>query len=76
MPIMCVEQDGFTIKAAAFELFGTGRFIASLFICRIGSTEGSLIDLPVTHGLFDTADEALESTIEHGRFILANSLRT
>jgi hypothetical protein len=74
VPMTCVEEGEFTIKAAAFEIAGTGRFIASLLISRTGSTEGRLIDLPVTHGLFESAEEALESTVEHGRFIVANAL--
>ena len=56
MPATCVEYEGFTIKAAAFAVAGTGRFITSLVICRAGSADGSLIDLPVTHGLSYTAE--------------------
>jgi hypothetical protein len=75
VPVMCVEEGEFTIKAGAFEIAGTGQFVASLAIFITGSTEGTFIDLSPTHGLFDTAEEALEATVEHGRFIVTNSLR-
>jgi len=66
-----VEYEGFTIKAAAFAVAGTGRFITSLVICRAGSADGSLIDLPVTHGLFYTAEELIESPSHIGGLLCA-----
>ena len=65
-----VEYAGFTIKVRAFEIAGTGRFIASLQIGWTGRTRSSLIALPVTDGLFDSAEEALERTIAHARRII------
>ena len=65
-----VEYGGFTIKVGAFEIVGTGRFIASLQIGWTGGTQGSLIALPVTNGLFYSAEDALERTIAHARRII------
>ena len=70
MLVKCVEHGGFTIKAAAFEVADTGRFMASLTIDRTPSGQGSLIDLPMTDGLFDSADKALEDAIAHGRRVI------
>ena len=67
MPLMCAQYRGYSIQAGAFELVGTGRFIASLLVCKVGSTDRKLIDLPVTHCLYDCAEEALSSTVEHGK---------
>jgi len=70
MTVRSVEYGGFTIKVGAFEIVGTGRFIASLQIGWSGCTQSSLIALPVTDRLFDTAEEALERTIAHARRII------
>jgi len=70
MPVRSVEHRGFTIRAAAFEVARTGRFIASLEISRTGSTERNLIDLPLTDGLFDSAEDALDDAIAHARRVI------
>ena len=46
MPLMCAQYRGYSIQAGAFELVGTGRFIASLLVCKVGCTDRNLIDLP------------------------------
>jgi len=70
MPVRSVEHRGFSIRATAFEVGSTGRFMASLEIDRTGSTQGNLIDLPVTDGLFDSAEEALADAIAHARRVI------
>jgi hypothetical protein len=70
MPVARIEHRGFIIKAAAFALVGERRFISSLIILKNGDPEQKLFDLPVTHYLFNSAEEALESTLAHGRGIV------
>ena len=70
MPVTSIEHKGFTIKAAAFELVGERRFISSLIILRNAEPDQKLFDLPVTHHLFNSAEEALQSTLAHGRGIV------
>ena len=70
MAIASIEHKGFTIKAAAFELVGERRFISSLVIFRNAEPDQKLLDLPVTHHLFKSAEDALESTLAHGRDII------
>jgi len=70
MSVKSVEHGGFTIRAAAFEVGDSGRFMSSLTVGRTGSAEGNLIDLPMTDGLFDTAEDALEDAIAHARRVI------
>lgn len=70
MPVASIEHRGFTIKVAAFELVGERRFISSLIIFKNEEPDQKLFDLPVTHHLFNSAEEALESTLAHGRGII------
>jgi hypothetical protein len=70
MPVGTIEHRGFIIKAAAFELVGERRYISSLIIFKNEEPDQKLFDLPVTHQLFSSAEEALESTLAHGRGIV------
>jgi len=75
MPLRQVRYQGLTIKAGAFEVVGTGRFVVSLSIAR---GDGSLaafwkakfFEPPSEDGLFDDPEEALESALAFGRAII------
>ena len=64
MPVREVEYNGLTVKAAAFEVVGTGSFIVSLAIV-VNAGDGKqermrLIELPTTDEWFCDVEEALE----------------
>jgi hypothetical protein len=68
-----MEYKGMLIKAAAFEVVGTGCFLATLLIRRSGSAHrrnAKLFDLPSSKGLFEDPDEALDCTIAYARAII------
>jgi hypothetical protein len=62
------EYKGFTIKARAFEIGETGRFMASLHVSS--APGGVFINLPVTHGLRGSADEALQCAVEDAKWLI------
>ena len=70
---MSIRQEAYRemiIKAASFELMGTHRFISSLVIFENNDPNNKLIDIPVTHNVFDDEERALEETIAHGRLLV------
>ena len=74
MALKQVEYRGMSIKAGAFEVVGTGRFVVSLSIARDGSPAGSqnakFFEPPSEDGFFDDADAALESALSFARAII------
>ena len=75
---MALRQDeyrGMTIKAGAFEVIGTCRFVVSLSIARGAATRpaserrSSSSRLP-RWAVFDDPDEALESALAFARAII------
>jgi hypothetical protein len=76
-PEMALKQDeyrGMTIKAAAFEVIGTCRFVVSLSIARhdgsAGLRKAKFFEPPSEDGLFDDPEEALESALAFARAII------
>ena len=74
MALKEVEYRGMTIKAGAFEVIGTGRFLVSLSIARgsriAAQCNARLFEPPSTDGLFADADAGLESALAFGRAII------
>jgi hypothetical protein len=68
------EYRGMTIKAGAFEVIGTGRFVVSLSIARQGRSatlrKSKVFEPPSDDGLFDDPEEALESALVFARAII------
>jgi hypothetical protein len=68
------EYRAMTIKAGAFEVVGTRRFIACLSIARDGTPAAvrktKFFDPPSENGLFDDPEEALESALAFARAII------
>jgi hypothetical protein len=68
------EYRGMTIKAGAFEVIGTGRFVVSLSIVRQGgsatSQKSKFFEPPSEDGLFDDPEAALESALVFARAII------
>jgi hypothetical protein len=70
---MSIRQEayrGMIIKADSFELVGIRRFISSLVILESNDPNKKLVDIPVTHNVFDDQERALEETIAHGRLLV------
>ena len=74
---MALKQDeyrGMTIKAGAFEVIGTRRFVVSLSIARDGGPAAlrktKFFEPPSEDGLFDDPEEALESALAFARAII------
>lgn len=74
MAVRQLEYRGLTIKAGAFEVVGTRRFMASLSIGRDGSRAAArktkFFEPPSADGLFDDPEEALESALAFARAII------
>ncbi len=74
MALRQVEYRGMTIKAGAFEVVGTRRFIASLSIARDGTPAAfrktKFFEPPSEDGLFDDSEEALESAMAFAHAII------
>lgn len=68
------EYRGMIIKAGAFEVIGTCRFVVSLCVARHGGSPGlgktKFFEPPSEDGLFDDPDEALESALAFARAII------
>lgn len=73
---MALRQDeyrGMTIKAGAFEVIGTCRFVVSLSIARGGDgvrRRAKFFEPPSADGLFDDPEEALEAALVFARAII------
>ena len=65
---------GMTIKAGAFELVGTSRYVVSLCVARHGGSPGQgntkFFEPPSEDGLFDDPEEALECALAFARAII------
>ena len=73
MPVREMEYKGMTIRAAAFEVVGTGRFVASLLVVRTSfprSQNTKLFEPPSPDGFFRDSEEALESALAFARAIV------
>jgi hypothetical protein len=73
MSVREVEYEGMTIRVAAFEVAGTGRFVTSLLIARTGgsgSGNTKLFEPPSPDGFFSDSEEALESALAFARAII------
>ena len=74
MALKQVEYRGMTINAGAFEVVGTRRFIVSLSIARDGirvaDRKTKFFEPPSEDGLFDDAEEGLESALAFARAII------
>ena len=68
------EYRGMMIKAGAFEVIGTRRFVVSLSIARHDGSaalrKAKFFEPPSEDGLFDDAEEALESALAFARAII------
>jgi len=73
-----VEYADFSIRAGAFEVIGTGRFVAAVVIARTGSvpSEGAekLFGPPSPDGYFESAAEALDAAIAFAYAIIDGEL--
>ena len=74
MALKRVEYRGMVIKAGAFEVVGTQRFVVSLSIARDGVSVASqkvkFFDPPSEDGLFDDPAAALECAVSFARAII------
>jgi hypothetical protein len=74
MPVRELEYGGMVIRAGAFEVIETKRFIVSVGIARVGDSRGDrkvkFFEPPSEDGFFDGADEALEAAICFARAII------
>ena len=74
MAVRQVEYRGMTIKAAAFEVMGTGRFVVTVSIARTrtGSKDrkDKVFEPPSEDGFFDDQYEGLDVAIAFGREIV------
>jgi len=74
MPVRQLEYAGMMIRAGAFEVIETKRFIASVGIASVGNSERDrkvkFFEPPSEDGFFDNADEALEAAIDFARAII------
>jgi len=74
MAVRQVEYRGMTIKAAAFEVMGTGRFVVTLSIARTRirskDRKDKVFEPPSDDGFFDDQYEGLDVAIAYGREII------
>jgi hypothetical protein len=73
MAVKRTEYKGMLIKAGAFELVGTGCFLATLLIRRSGPAHrrnAKLFDLPSSRSLFEDPDAAIDCTVAYARAII------
>lgn len=74
MGVKKVEYRGMLIKAGAFEVVGTGRFIVSVSIARDGSLgvygRAKFFEPPSEDGFFDDPEEGLECAVAFARAII------
>ncbi len=71
MALKQVEYRGMTIKAGAFEVMGTHRFVVSLSISRrTARRRAKFFEPPSDDGLFDDPEEALELALAFARAII------
>ena len=72
MAVRQVEYRGMTIKAAAFEVMGTGRFVVTISITRtqVRSPDHKVFEPPSDDGFFDDPDDGLDAGIAFGRRII------
>jgi len=74
MPLKEVQYKGMVLKAGAFEVIGTGRFLVSVSITRGNSmsaqSRARLFEPPSATGLFADPDVGLESALAFGRAII------
>jgi hypothetical protein len=78
MAVRQVEYRGMTIKAAAFEVMGTGRFVVTLSIARtrirLKERKDKVFEPPSEDGFFDDQYEGLDIAIAYGRKIIDGSV--
>ncbi|MBM3346389.1 MAG: hypothetical protein FJY55_07855 [Betaproteobacteria bacterium] len=80
-PLRQIKYKGMTLKAAAFEVDGTGGFVSSLCIERAGARSGGrsrracLFDPPCPEGFFETDEEALDQALAFGMAIIDGEIR-
>jgi hypothetical protein len=74
MGVKQVEYRGMLIKAGAFEVVETGRFIVSVSIARDGAWPGQekakFFEPPSEDGFFDDPEEGLECAVAFARAII------
>jgi len=74
MGIREIGYRGMLIKAGAFEVVATGRFIVSVSIARDGSLAGQqnakFFEPPSDDGFFDDPEEGLECAVAFARAII------
>jgi hypothetical protein len=74
MAVRQVQYRGMTIKAAAFEVMGTGRFVVTLSIARTRirskDRKDKVFEPPSEDGFFDDQYEGLDVAIAFGREIV------
>jgi len=74
MPLKELQYKGMTLKAGAFEVIGTGRFLVSVGITRgsgmSGQSRARFFEPPSPNGLFSDPDVGLESALAFGRAII------
>jgi len=78
MAVRQIQYRGMTIKAAAFEVMGTGRFVVTVSIARTRVRAKDRMDKvfepPSEDGFFDDPDEGLDVAIAFGREIIDGSV--
>jgi hypothetical protein len=74
MAVKQVDYRGMTIRAAAFEAMGTGRFIAVVSIARTSARardrREKFFEPPSEDGLFDDSDDGLDAALAYAREII------
>ena len=67
---MTINYLGYTIRTSAFELVGVGRFMASVNITPARCDVPTLLDLPVSPGIYPTAEEAMDATVKYAQLVI------
>jgi hypothetical protein len=74
MAVKQIQYRGLTVKAAAFEVMGLGRFIVLVSVSRTRarSTDRKerFFEPPSDDGFFDDADEGLDCAVAYARAII------
>lgn len=78
MALKQVDYKGLTIKAGAFEVIGTGRFVVSLSIARGSSraaqSRARFFEPPSHDGFFEDPEAALDSALAFARAIIDGTI--
>lgn len=74
MAVAQIEYRGMTVKAAAFEVIGLGRFMVLVSIAkadgRSAASKVKFFEPPSDDGFFEDPDEGLDRAVAYARAII------